>query len=352
MYCKKTSVRRRDANAQGYSVGNLAHVHFAANIFSLPLKTDTNPHGVFTEHEMFEIMALIFTAIFFDVDPVKSFFLRHKAREAAEKFGKLVEMKVKAISNSGFLATVLGKRRANKNALYHYGVHMVERLLHSGLDAEQVTWSQILPTAISMVPNQAQVFTQIIDYYLSDRGRQHLPDINRVAKEDTPASDEILLRYCMEAIRLNGVFGSYRESQTGLSLEDKHGLVQIKPGDKVFVSFVRISTVAPDRSRDTADQTQVDANKDPNIFPNAYEVDLTRPMESYIHYGVGPHSCLGGDASKVALTAMLRVVGRLDNLRPAPGPQGNLKKIKRENGFYTYMREDESSFYAFPMSML
>jgi linoleate 10R-lipoxygenase len=47
---------------------------------------------------------------------------------------------------------------------------------------------------------------------------------------------------------------------------------------------------------------------------------------------------------------MLRVVGRLDNIRPAPGAQGQLKKIKRENGFYTYMREDESSFYAFPMS--
>jgi hypothetical protein len=73
-------------------------------------------------------------------------------------------------------------------------------------------------------------------------------------------------------------------------------------------------------------------------------------MESYIHYGVGPHSCLGGDASKVALTAMLRVIGRLDNLRPAPGPQGKLKKVERKNGFYTYTREDESSFYAFPMS--
>jgi linoleate 10R-lipoxygenase len=208
---------------------------------------------------MFEIMALIFTAIFFDVDPVKSYFLRHKAREAAEKFGKLVEMKVKAISNSGFVATVLGNRRGNKNALFHYGVHMVERLLHSGLDAEQVTWSQILPTAISMVPNQAQVFTQIIDYYLSDSGRQHLPDINRVAKEDTPASDEILLRYCMEAIRLNGVFGSYRQSQTNLTLDDKLGEVQIKPGDKVFVSFVCIHVFAlgrepRERERETADQ--------------------------------------------------------------------------------------------------
>ncbi|KAL4993029.1 hypothetical protein BDV10DRAFT_200064 [Aspergillus recurvatus] len=326
--CRIGSVNQVDITRD---VGNLAHVHFASNIFSLPLKTKQHPHGVFTEHEMFEIMALIFTAIFFDVDPVKSFSLRRMARDKAEKFGKLVEMKIKAISSSGFVATMLSNMRANHNVLCRYGVHMVERLLHSGLDVEQVTWSQILPTAVSMVPNQAQVFTQIIDYYLSDRGRQHLPDINRVAKEDTPASDEILLRYCMEAIRLNGIFGSYRESQTSVTLDDKSGRLQIKPGDRIFVSFV-------------------DANKDPNIFPEPNQVDLTRPMESYIHYGVGPHSCLGGEASKVALTAMLRVVGRLDNLRPAAGAQGKLKKIPRDHGFYTYMREDESSFYAFPMS--
>lgn len=183
-------------------------------------------------------MAVIFTAIFFDADPVKSFSLRRKAREAAEKLGKLVEINVKMINSSGLLATLLGNVHANKNALFEYGVHMVERLLQSGFDPEEVTWAQILPTAVAMVPNQAQVFTQIIDYYLSDDGKKHLPDIKRFAEEDSPDSDEVLLRYCMEAIRLNGIFGSYRESQTNLTLDDKGGTVHIKPGDKVFVSFV------------------------------------------------------------------------------------------------------------------
>jgi linoleate 10R-lipoxygenase len=222
------------------SVGNLAHVHFASSMFALPLKTREHPHGIITEHEMFDLMGLIFTAIFFDVDPVKSFVLRHKGREMAEKLGKLVEINVKAINSSGLIATLLGNMNANKNALYEYGVHMVERLLHSGLNPEEVTWSQILPTAVSMVPNQAQVFTQIMDYYLSDKGRKHLPDINRIAKEDSAGSDEVLLRYCMEAIRLNGIFGSYRKSHTNLTLDDKGGKVHIKPGDKVFVSFVRL----------------------------------------------------------------------------------------------------------------
>lgn len=44
---------------------------------------------------MYQIMAIIFTAIFFDVDPSKSFTLRHKARAAAQKLGKIVEANVK-----------------------------------------------------------------------------------------------------------------------------------------------------------------------------------------------------------------------------------------------------------------
>lgn len=47
---------------------------------------------------------------------------------------------------------------------------------------------------------------------------------------------------------------------------------------------------------------------------------------------------------------MLKVVGRLDNLRRAPGPSGQLKKISREGGFYIYMREDYGSYFPFPTS--
>ncbi|KAJ5085033.1 hypothetical protein N7532_009804 [Penicillium argentinense] len=311
-------------------VGNLAHVHFASSIFSLPLKTEKHPHGIFTEHEMYQIMAVIFTAIFFDVDPAKSFALRHKARDAAQKLGRIVEANVKKTQSSGFLSSCFDSFRANGYPLKEYGIHMIRRLLETGLGPSEITWSQIMPTAVAMVPNQAQVFTQIIDYYLSDKGQKHLVHINRIAKEDTPESDDKLLRYCMEAIRLHGTFGSYREAKTNVTLKDQGRRVNIKPGEKLFVSFV-------------------DANRDPDAFPDPDSVRLDRPMESYIHYGVGPHTCLGKEASKVALTAMLRVVGRLDNLRRAPGPQGELKKIPRPNNFYSYMLEDETGFYAFPM---
>ena len=88
------------------------------------------------------------------------------------------------------------------------------------------------------------------------------------------------------------------------------------------------------------------------IFPEPNLVKVDRPLESYIHYGEGPHACLGKEASRTAITAMMKVVGRLDNLRRAPGPQGDLKKIPRPGGFYIYMREDHGSYFPFPTSKL
>lgn len=81
----------------------------------------------------------------------------------------------------------------------------------------------------------------MLDFYLSDEGKVHLPDINRLAKVDTPEADDCLLHYCMEGIRLNGTFGSYREAAAAVTIDDGGRSVSVTPGDKVFCSFVRLS---------------------------------------------------------------------------------------------------------------
>lgn len=189
----------------------------------------------------------------------------------------------------------------------------------------------------------------------------------------------------MEGIRLNGTFGSYRQATVYENVDDNGRPVQVKPGDKVFCSFVNANREAeyfPD-----PDTVRIDRPLDRYVFRNLlsqiecpgdlkcvvrvhapgtcslrYPSTYSRPFRlwasnadfslfaRYIHYGLGPHACLGGDASRVALTAMLRTVGRLDNLRRAPGPQGELKKIPRPGGFYIYMRADRGSYFPFPTS--
>lgn len=311
--CRIANVNQVDLTRD---VGNLAHVHFAANIFALPLKTAQNPAGVFSEQELWMAMSVIFTAIFFDFEPTKSFQLRLVARKLANMLGKLIEMNVKSVTATSFASKLFDSFRENENALADYGVHMIRRLSEAGMSTYDVAFSQIMPTAVAMVPNQSQVFSQIMDYYLGDEGLEYLPDIQRLAKIQSKESDDMLLRYVNEGIRLNGTFGSYRRSEVNHVFNDGDRRVTVKPGDKVFCSFIA-------------------AARDPKIFPDPDRVRLDRPMDSYIHYGIGDHTCLGKDASMVALTAMLRTVGQLQNLRRAPGPQGQLKKVRRPR--YRYL---------------
>lgn len=105
------------------------------------------------------------------------------------------------------------------------------------------------------------------------------------------------------------------------------------------------------------------ACRDPMAFPDPLEVKLDRPLASYLHYGVGPHQCVGMDASITALTAMFKTVFGLKGLKRAQGSapgggwykgaenQGELKKIESEDGLTMYMTPDQSSYFPFPTTM-
>jgi linoleate 10R-lipoxygenase len=104
------------------SVGNLAHTHFAANVFSLPLKTKEHPHGVYSEQELYMVLAIIFVCIFFDLDPAKSFPLRQAAFTVTQQLGKLIEANVKVIDATEIIAGVINSFHLENSPLKQYGV--------------------------------------------------------------------------------------------------------------------------------------------------------------------------------------------------------------------------------------
>ena len=325
----------------------MAYVHFVAQLFSLPLKSEDHPYGVYTEQELYMVLAVLFVASFLDLEPTKSFPLRAAAKCISQQLGKLIEANVRSVSNTVWVASVVDQFRQENSALKDYGVHMIRRLLENGSSVSEVTWSLILPTAGAIVGNQAEIvcrlvscirylakfvqFTQVIDYYLSEEGKIHLAEINRIAKMDSAEADDRLLHYAMEGIRLNGISGAYRRSASETTVDDGGRSVRIKPGDKVFVNFIH-------------------ASREAEFFPEPTTVRIDRPLKSYLHYGAGLDVFLGGEVGRVALTTMLKVVGRLDNLRRAPGPAGQLKKIPGPGGSHVYLRSDHGSYFPFPTS--
>lgn len=317
-------------------IGNLAHVHFCAELFMLPLKTKERPHGIFTEAELYLIMSSVFALIFFDVDPAGSFPLHVKAHKATHLLGDVVEKNVRAIAHSGFLSSVMQAIWPHESVLKSYGKHMIKRLLESGMDPKQLTWGHILGTAGGMVSNQGQLFGQTIEYFLLGAGKKHWADIQKLAHDDSDAAFEKLMHYVMEGSRLNGETGVIRAVAKETSITEAGTTTTLKPGDAVFVNLRA-------------------ASHDPAIFPNPDEVDITRPLDSYIHLGYGPHQCLGLPMTRITLTTMLKEIAKLKNLRPAKGPQGMVHKVekkmskdKEEYPYHAYLTENWDMYFPFP----
>jgi linoleate 8R-lipoxygenase/9,12-octadecadienoate 8-hydroperoxide 8R-isomerase len=136
----------------------------------------------------------------------------------------------------------------------------------------------------------------------------------------------------LEGTRLSSTVGLYRDVVKSGEVDDNGTAINVKVGQRLFCNLTT-------------------ASMDPTVFPEPAKVNLNRALDSYIHYGVGPHECLGKGLSLTGLTAMLKTVGRLKNLRRAPGPQGEVKKIAGPYGVTLYMTEDQRSYFPFPTTM-
>lgn len=344
---KKKSYKLGDFNQVDLvrDVGNLVHVHFVADLFLLPLKTEKHPHGLFTEHELYMVFAAVFIVVFFDMDPGSSFPLRQKGHEATQKLGQLVEMKVKAVAaGEGFLSSTMAQLFPSKetgNSLEHYGIHLIKRLLDTGLSPKELVWGHIMGTTGGMVPNQGQLFAQTIEFFLTtEQGRALLPKCRELALKDDDSSFDTLMHYFMEGSRLGGETGVLRHATKDTTLTDAGREIAFKKGDRLMVHLRA-------------------ASRDPAAFPNPDEVDITRPLESYIHLGAGQHQCLGLPMTRITLTTLFKVVLKeCPGLRVAKGPQGTIRKVEQVMGqpeleraevrYHKYLREMNESFFPFP----
>ncbi|KAK7980050.1 Sporulation protein rmd1 [Apiospora arundinis] len=326
-------------------IGTLANVHFAAQFWALPLKTEERPHALFSEHELRDVLTLMFVVVFFAAaDPTKQMALYAAARPVSEAMGKIMEAEVAAAGHSNLLGDLLTKITGQDIDMKNYGVHVLRQLLErSGGNAREAVYAHVLTAASPMVTLNSSIFAQALDYYLGE-GIEHLPKIQELAREDTPESEELLIRYALEGVRLNGTNSVLRHVHQDTTVQEGLSGVGVRQppptrlpaGSTVLVSFNELSL-------------------DPSRYPDPHKVRLDRDLQNgYRFYGHGAHECLGEKMSRVSQGAMLRAAGRLKNLRRAPGPQGTLKTVvlPGEGGLgKVYMDELQSMYSPFPTTM-
>ncbi|ROW01988.1 hypothetical protein VMCG_05543 [Cytospora schulzeri] len=372
----------------------LTTARFSAALWSLPLRTQANPQGVYSDQELYLVLLGCFAAIFFDADIGKSFTLRSHAREWAQHLGRLIMSETQSLqvsTGNSFLNAVaetleenLGAReelKSGKNgeprqsewpALGLYGDHMIKRMMmEAGRTLEEVVWGSILPASVAGCANQTEALSQAIDYYLGD-GKPHLPAMYTLAHAGTAEADEQLKKYFLEGVRLRGAVAVFRELASDQTIHDfspsmpnssdpsgLHPLPTAKSGARGISYNLRTG------SRIIVNLTT--ANHDATVFPDPETVRLDRPVDSYIHFGWGPHLCLGKDMSIAGLSAMFKKIVGLKNLRRAPGGRGVLKSFPAApwngqvgaarnpdagwTGLRTYMTADQSAFWPVPSTL-
>jgi linoleate 8R-lipoxygenase/9,12-octadecadienoate 8-hydroperoxide 8R-isomerase/linoleate 8R-lipoxygenase/9,12-octadecadienoate 8-hydroperoxide 8S-isomerase len=186
---------------------NPLNTRFIAAFFGMPIKTAETPHGIFTEFELYNLLTAMFASVFFDSDPANSFKLKTTARKLALQLEKILVLETEANSKAGWVSDVAarigfggspqkdgsvtdehGREWPN---LPSYGKHLVSRMMEKGKTIEECVAGTVVPMSAAGATILSGLLSQCLDYFLGD-GSKHLPELYRLAHEDSEEADELL----------------------------------------------------------------------------------------------------------------------------------------------------------------
>ncbi|KAF2860876.1 linoleate diol synthase [Piedraia hortae CBS 480.64] len=309
-------------------VGYRAHPRFCAKLFGIQLRDpDQCDPGEFTESSFLAALTSVFTTVFYDIEPAKSFALHQRAKEAARHLGATLELIIDFLAVNDTLPN-----GSPHDELHQWGHHMLRSLHAQEPNVDTLIWTNLIGTLGGMCTNQVQILGQVLDYLLSPQGLQtDWPAIQKLSQSDDPDSFAQLMRYFTELFRLHGETALFRVVAEDTPTHSK--------GDVVLVNLPA-------------------ASRDPEAFPDPESINLNRPWKDYIHLGWGMHKCLGAEMTLVANTALLRVLGRLKGLQPervvARGVRGPARVDKipfGDSGFHAYLDESWAETGPFPRNL-
>jgi cytochrome P450 len=145
----------------------------------------------------------------------------------------------------------------------------------------------------------------VLQFFFQPQNASHWAKIQDIVSDGGPTCHQLLRQYVLEAQRMTSRQRNLRICVQDTCVDGQN----FKKGDAV------ICLLGP-------------AGHDKSCIPDPQSFKPGRPAEAYIHFGHGPHECLGKEIALTFCIGLLEVVAGLKNLRPAPGAMGELKSIQ------------------------
>ncbi|PHH62041.1 hypothetical protein CDD81_7597 [Ophiocordyceps australis] len=324
-------------------LGNMAHTHFVARLFNLPLKTPANPRGVMSEHEVFDALCTLAALVGHELDPVRQFTLKKKARAMAAQLGGIVETNARLSSLLGMAGLFTPNQPKNDALARIGGPGLIKKLAKAGCSPHEIAWGQVLPTAARLVPALARQFAVAVAYFLSPAGEAHARDLHRLASQPSNAeTDALLLGYALEGLRLAGGYSSLElratASDTISSTSDDEGAPELATQADDLVRLLPCGVQGPDR---------VDARRPLDTYP-AMPVGVGRVGREP---GADKEHELYTQLGRMAMVELFRALFRRKGLRRVPGAQGELKRVPGPRGGVLFLSEDWGTTWPYPAAL-
>ncbi|KAK5128192.1 hypothetical protein LTR08_004071 [Meristemomyces frigidus] len=292
-------------------VTNVTPILWLAERFALPLKTEEQPHGLFSTTELFGLYLVLFMYQSFNILPVNEWNLREKCAEAAPILRKIHETHLK--TQQGWKEGIVD--HLAKGSAFEVGPD-ADRLYHA-LNDTKLPIGDMVGDCIGMgapvAGNMTQQASLLIDLFLSEGYEQYKERIIELAHKDDPASEREMQGFVYEGMRHAGVVpGLPRVAVKDITVMDgARGPVHIKAHQTVLVATSK-------------------AAMDPVAFPNPEKLDPHRPFSAYTLLGHGLHFCFGARLVGCSLAATLKEVFKLKNIRRAAGRGGHFTITEHE----------------------
>ncbi|KAF8532744.1 heme peroxidase [Gautieria morchelliformis] len=290
------------------------------HVVGLPLRTKENPHGKYSEQELYGYFAVLFTYIYRNNEPVNAWFLEYHSRKAAKSLLDDITAKINEATSvfssiRGVVGRFAGQHENGKqveNALYK----LLNRR-HGEPDDEGNAdiVCNLFGVAINSVANWAHAMTHVVNFYLEVSRKNDKDAI--VALAGRPVSEEtenLLIGYVQEALRIDPpaspqcslaqVAGVLREARANTNVQT----TELQGGERVFVN---LAAALVDEGQPGGD---------------ALAVNPRRP-QSELSFVPGAHSSLDQEFSNKTMAHVLRAVFGQKNLRRAPGESGQLTRF-------------------------
>lgn len=299
------------------------------DLFYFDLKTEENPGGKLCHAELYRLLLDIRIWGVNNNDPAQAWNRRRRAQEAVQTLIETTKPLVdKVVLSRGFglgIASALASAVSSlkKGSLRSCGHKLVEELLAQGNSAEKVV-DHLWVTSFGGIGVLVTTFYEILEFFLRPENAPLWTEIQTLALKN---DDTAIAGYVTEAQRLTSTQRNVRIATQPCTIDGK----SIEPGNVVVLLLG-------------------EAGRSSTEITNATTFDPRRKAtpDSVSAFSYGKHHCFAKEIAPTFLTALIKLVAGLKNLRAAPGEMGKVKTI-RVGSEKAYLN-DSWSYLAFDAS--